>query len=246
MYLLVHHYFTFHIHSNFSFWDASSPRQQWQRNDNYHDLITSKLPTPAMMHQHDPESSPFRYLDTVSWQDITNIHLMNASAGIVPCLFNSVKTYVACWISQPVSSRHLKNLRKKVNLEQDRQCLYKCNTVACLCNHFCHGKAISNTYSLCVRVSVALFIQLSSTQSTCTILCCHPWPVWLYHIAPHYLINGMNLGGKWRGVIKHKKCVLISPTTFACNVSHSMKNRARYYHKCIYIYIYNLLVKYPL
>jgi len=92
-----------------------SPWQQWQRNDNYQDLIISKLPTVAMMHQHDPEKQSFQ----VSWHSFlrkyTNIHLMNASAGIVPCLFSSVKTYIACWISQPVSSRHLQSLRNKVN-----------------------------------------------------------------------------------------------------------------------------------
>jgi hypothetical protein len=27
-------------------------------------------------------------------------------------------------------------------------------------------------------------------------------------------------------------CVLIFPTTFAWNISHSKKNSARYYHKC--------------
>jgi len=27
-------------------------------------------------------------------------------------------------------------------------------------------------------------------QSACAVLYCHLWPVWLYHIFPHYLING--------------------------------------------------------
>ena len=42
---------------------------------------------------------------------------------------------------------------------------------------------------------------------------CHLWPVWLYHIFPHYLINGMNFaeGG---GFIELKMCVLILFTTF--------------------------------
>jgi hypothetical protein len=31
-------------------------------------------------------------------------------------------------------------------------------------------------------------------QSACAVLCCHPWPVWLYRIFPHYLINGTILG----------------------------------------------------
>jgi hypothetical protein len=149
MYCHVHHYSTFHIHSSFSFPDASSPQQQWQRNDNYHDLITSKLLTVSMKHHRNPE----KWSSQVSWHSFLTkykyIHLMNASVGIFPCLFSSVKTYVACWISQPVSSRHLQNLINKVNMEQDSQYMYKRNIVACLCNHCCHGMA-SNTYSVCV------------------------------------------------------------------------------------------------
>ena len=40
---------------------------------------------------------------------------------------------------------------------------------------------------------------------------CHLWPVWLYHIFPHYLINGTTIGKK---VIKHKMCVLNISTAF--------------------------------
>jgi hypothetical protein len=45
------------------------------------------------------------------------------------------------------------------------------------------------TYSECV--SVALVISM---QSACAVLYCHLRPVWLYHIFPHYLINGTILG----------------------------------------------------
>jgi hypothetical protein len=31
-------------------------------------------------------------------------------------------------------------------------------------------------------------------QSVYDVLCCHPWPVWPYHIFPHYLINGTIFG----------------------------------------------------
>jgi hypothetical protein len=31
-------------------------------------------------------------------------------------------------------------------------------------------------------------------QCACAVLCCHPWSVWLYHIFPHYLINGTIFG----------------------------------------------------
>jgi len=33
-------------------------------------------------------------------------------------------------------------------------------------------------------------------QSACAVLHYYLWPVWLYHIFPHYLINDMIFGGK--------------------------------------------------
>jgi len=36
-------------------------------------------------------------------------------------------------------------------------------------------------------------------------------------------------------VIEHKSCVLISSTAFVWHISHSTKNSARYYHKCLYV-----------
>ena len=73
-----------------------------------------------------------------------------------------------------------------------------CNNKAHLHNHCCCGKAVSITHyesefecvCVCVCVCVAL---LSSMQNTCTILYCHLWPVWLYHILPHYLTNEPNI-----------------------------------------------------
>jgi hypothetical protein len=40
-------------------------------------------------------------------------------------------------------------------------------------------------------------------QSACAVLYCHLWTVWLYHIFPHYLINGTILGKKLLNI----KCV---------------------------------------
>jgi hypothetical protein len=40
-------------------------------------------------------------------------------------------------------------------------------------------------------------------QSACAVLYCHLWSVWLYHIFPHYLINGTILGKKLLNI----KCV---------------------------------------
>ena len=66
------------------------------------------------------------------------------------------------------------------------------------CNHFCSGKAIIITYSVCVFVASVIHhakrmrhIILSSVACLAvpyfTTLYCHLWPVWLYHILPHYI-----------------------------------------------------------
>jgi hypothetical protein len=55
----------------------------------------------------------------------------------------------------------------------------------------------------------------------CAVLYCHLWPVWLYHILPHYLINGTIFGEK---VIEHKMCALILPTSFVRNISYSKRD----------------------
>jgi len=62
-------------------------------------------------------------------------------------------------------------------------------------------------------------------RSRCVALYDDVWPVWLYHIFPHYLINGTLFGKK---VIESKMCVLILVTNFVRNISYSKKN----YRKC--------------
>jgi hypothetical protein len=51
---------------------------------------------------------------------------------------------------------------------------------------------------------------------SCPTLHCHLWPVWLYHVFPHYLINGTIFGGK---KLLNIKCVFrfslqLLPKTF--------------------------------
>jgi hypothetical protein len=60
---------------------------------------------------------------------------------------------------------------------------------------------------------------------------CHLWPVRLYSISPHFLINGTIL--KKKG-FEHKMCVLIF-SAFFFFISHSTKISARYYHKYFHI-----------
>jgi hypothetical protein len=55
-------------------------------------------------------------------------------------------------------------------------------------------------------------ISLPSMPCSCAILYRHLWPIWLYRIFPHYLINGMIFWKKI--VIEHKMCILIFSTTF--------------------------------
>ena len=64
---------------------------------------------------------------------------------------------------------------------------------------------------------------------------CYLWPVLLYHIFLHYLINGTTFGGG--EVSEHKMCDLILLTTFVSNISRSMKKSAKYYHECTQIYV---------
>ena len=66
-------------------------------------------------------------------------------------------------------------------------------------------------------------------------LYCHPWPVWLYHIFPHYLINGTLFE---KIVTEDILCVLIFCTTVAQNIYNFKKNSARYYHKCARVFMY--------
>ena len=58
------------------------------------------------------------------------------------------------------------------------------------------------------RVSVA---DISSTQSPCAVLYCHLWPLRLYTIFPHYLINDKIFKKK---IIEPKMRVLTSSKTF--------------------------------
>jgi len=44
---------------------------------------------------------------------------------------------------------------------------------------------------------------LSSKQSACAVIYCHVWPIRLYHIFPHYLINGVI---SWKKLL-NIKCV---------------------------------------
>jgi hypothetical protein len=67
--------------------------------------------------------------------------------------------------------------------------MYKRDTEARSRNACCRGKEISVTYSGCVCI---LSYPLCKAHASY----CHLWPVWLYSIFPHYLINGTILEKK--------------------------------------------------
>jgi hypothetical protein len=89
-------------------------------------------------------------------------------------------------------------------------------------------KQLSITHSQCM--SVALVIQhakrtyciISQSEASLALPCFST----LYH-TQHDI---------WKKVTEHQMCVLIFSTTCVWNISHSKKNSARYYHKCINVF----------
>jgi hypothetical protein len=74
-------------------------------------------------------------------------------------------------------------------------------------NHCYRGKEIGFTFSECGSVFLP---RLSGMQNACALLYCHRCRVWMYHIFPHYLING-KIFGKY---MLNRERVLIFSTTF--------------------------------
>ena len=60
---------------------------------------------------------------------------------------------------------------------------------------------------------------VSSMQCTWVVLY-SLWPVWLYHVSPHYLINNTFR----KNVTEHKMCVLMFCVTFVWQITHSKRN----------------------
>ena len=53
-------------------------------------------------------------------------------------------------------------------------------------------------------------------SNACAVLYCHLWPVWLYHIFPHYHIPGTTFGKRLFDI----KCVLVFSKLFIWNFWH--------------------------
>ena len=100
--------------------------------------------------------------------------------------------------------RHLETgylLRRSLRSKQDSQYTYKHNIQARLCYHSCRGKAISITFSKCVSL---LFVIQHSVHKRLIIY--SSVDCLLYHIFPHYVINGMIYRRKGT---QQKMCTLI-------------------------------------
>jgi hypothetical protein len=63
-------------------------------------------------------------------------------------------------------------------------------------NYCCRGKAVSIKCYERVCLYSGLSYLPCKTYLFSAVLYCHLWPVCLYHIFPHYLINGTIFGGK--------------------------------------------------
>jgi hypothetical protein len=100
----------------------------------------------------------------------------------------------------------------------------QCNTEVCLCNHCCYGKGKYQISQGCVCI-LALLIQHANFVFPAPY--CHLWPVWLYYVCPHYLINS----AVFRKFYWAENVCLISSTSLVWNISHSDKNSVRYWHK---------------
>ena len=64
-----------------------------------------------------------------------------------------------------------------------------------------------------VRVRARVWPCLPSMQSVCTILYCHPRPLWFQHIFPHYFINSMIF--EKETLTAHKMCLIFSTSLSA-------------------------------
>jgi hypothetical protein len=91
-------------------------------------------------------------------------------------------------------------------------------------NHCCSVKAISITYSECVSVALVMQHVKRMRRIILSSVACLAVPY--FSTLSH---KRHDFGGN---VTEHKMCVWILCTIFVCNISHSNKNSARYYHKC--------------
>jgi len=87
----------------------------------------------------------------------------------------------------------------------------------------------TNIKHVCLCHNPCLSYPACKSCLFCAVLCCHLWPVWLFRIFPHYLINGTIFGRK--RCTKYKMCVLMFSATFVWNIFHSKRKATMYYNK---------------
>jgi len=79
------------------------------------------------------------------------------------------------------------------------------------------------------------FFRLSYSTYKARAPYCHLWPVRLFHIYPHYLINSTVFGKK---LMVHNMCVLIVSTTFVRKLLNSKNEWARCNYKFAFVFMY--------
>jgi hypothetical protein len=104
-------------------------------------------------------------------------------------------------------------------VEQDRQSTYKSNIEARSRNHCCRDKVVLRILS----ASVALAIQHAKRMRRITLSSAACLSI------PNFSTLAHTRQAFWKK-LADIKCVLIFPTTFFQNISHSRKNSVRYYH----------------
>ena len=91
-------------------------------------------------------------------------------------------------------------------------------------------------------------------QSACVLLCCHLWPIRLYHVFPHFRFSTFSykrhdFQQQQQQSYWVENLRLVVSTKFVWKISHSGKNSAKCYHKCAQIfmqsacYFYQILMK---
>jgi len=105
------------------------------------------------------------------------------------------------------------------------------NIEACFCNSCCSGKAVITciTYPECVFL--VLCIQYTRRMRRIKLIS-SLWPVRLYNILPHHLING-TIFGKKRKVIEN----IFFSRSFVWRISYSKKSWANYDQKYALVFM---------
>ena len=130
-------------------------------------------------------------------------------------------SFISFMVNQPLFTSYYLITNQAVYIQR--------NTEASSCNHHRSGKALSITYSECVRVTLGIHHAISMHH----IVICGVSGSTIFF--SHYLKKMAQF--KKKKAIECKMLVLIFSTILVWNISHSKKNWARYNQKCTLIFM---------